>query len=57
MTDDQAANQRLKKILHGAFSGPPTPLKDVPTKWGKQRADPKNQRPRKRRRQRKKSAA
>jgi hypothetical protein len=49
--------QRLKKILKGAFGGPPTPLKDIPTRWGEQRAERKNQQPKKRRRQRKKSAA
>jgi hypothetical protein len=30
--------KRLEAILQGAFSGPPTPLKDVPKKNGKQRA-------------------
>jgi hypothetical protein len=44
------AEQRLQKILQGAFSNPPTPLKDIPTRWGKQRAEPKKQPPRKRRR-------
>jgi hypothetical protein len=29
--------QRLQKILKGAFSGPPTPLKDIPTKSGESR--------------------
>jgi hypothetical protein len=29
--------QRLQKILQGAFAGPPTPLKNVPTKAGKPR--------------------
>lgn len=28
---------RLKRILQGAFSGPPTPLKDIPTKTGESR--------------------
>jgi hypothetical protein len=56
--DDDGAeetDQRLKKILKGAFSGPPAPLMDIPTRWGKQRAT-KNQ-PRRKRRQHKKSAA
>ena len=30
--------ERLQKILQGAFEGP-TPLKDIPTRWGKQRAE------------------
>jgi hypothetical protein len=25
---------RLQKLLAGAFSGPPTPLKDIPTREG-----------------------
>jgi hypothetical protein len=28
-------DQRLSKILRGAFSGPPTPLKDIPVSQGK----------------------
>lgn len=47
---------RLQKILQGAFSGPPTPLKRIPKKNGESRAVGKDQ-PRKRRRQRKKRAA
>jgi len=35
---DEETRQRLRKILRGAFSGPPTPLKAVPTKQGKPRA-------------------
>jgi len=39
MDDDQyspkATEQRLQKILKGAFSGPPAPLKDIPTRTGK----------------------
>jgi hypothetical protein len=31
-------DQRLEKILRGAFSGPPTPLKDIPKKSGESRA-------------------
>jgi hypothetical protein len=29
--------ERLQKILQGAFSGPPTPLKDIPTRTGESR--------------------
>ena len=39
-TDDES-QQRLQKILRGAFSGPPTPLKAVPTRHGNKRAEPK----------------
>ena len=53
---DADAQQRLKAILQGAFSGPPTPLKEVPTRSGKKRAERKDQPPRKRR-QRKNRAA
>jgi hypothetical protein len=60
LTGDQysadEAEQRLKKILQGAFGGPPTPLKDIPTRQGKQRAKPKRQPP-KPRRSRKERAA
>jgi hypothetical protein len=48
--------QRLQSLLHGAFSGPPTPLKDIPKRNGETRAIGKDE-PRKRRRQRKKRAA
>jgi hypothetical protein len=34
MKDDHGEQQRLQKILQGAFSGPPTPLKDIPTRDG-----------------------
>jgi hypothetical protein len=30
--------KRLRKILEGAFSGPPTPLKAIPKKNGESRA-------------------
>lgn len=36
MTNDDT-EQRLQKILKGAFSGPPTPLKDIPTRYGENR--------------------
>jgi len=29
--------ERLQRILQGAFSGPPTPLKDIPTREGESR--------------------
>jgi hypothetical protein len=29
---------RLQELLRGAFAGPPTPLKDIPTKEGVKRA-------------------
>jgi hypothetical protein len=64
MGDDQhgpkETGQRLQKILQGAFSGPPTPLKDIPKKSGvarAPRAENEAQPPRKRRRQRKNRAA
>jgi hypothetical protein len=52
--------RRLQKILQGAFSGPPTPLKDIPKRNGESRSFvPKEpQRVRRRlRRQRKNRAA
>lgn len=53
----EETEQRLEKILRGAFAGAPTPLKDIPTKEGAARAKrAKNDHPRKRR-QRKKRAA
>jgi hypothetical protein len=33
----EETEQRLQKILQGAFSGPPTPLKDIPTRDGESR--------------------
>jgi hypothetical protein len=30
-------NQRMERLLRGAFSGPPTPLKDIPKKSGESR--------------------
>jgi hypothetical protein len=48
--------QRLEAILKGAFAGPPTPLKDMPTRSGETRKlERKPQR--RRRRQRKNRAA
>lgn len=49
--------QRLHKILHGAFSGPPTPLKDIPKRNGESRSLEKKEPQRRRLRQRKKRAA
>jgi len=34
----QETQQRLRNILQGAFSGPPTPLKRIPKKSGESRA-------------------
>jgi hypothetical protein len=36
--DQKKIEPRLQKILQGAFSGPPTPLKDIPKKSGESRA-------------------
>jgi hypothetical protein len=36
--NEQQQQERLQAILHGAFSGPPTPLKDIPKKGGESRA-------------------
>jgi hypothetical protein len=30
-------DQRMKKLMQGAFSGPPTPLKDIPKRNGEPR--------------------
>jgi hypothetical protein len=57
--DQKETEERLHKVLQGAFAGPPTPLKDIPKKSGvtrASRAKKDDQRPRKRR-QRKKQAA
>jgi hypothetical protein len=34
---DEETARRLRRVLEGAFAGPPTPLKDVPTRSGKRR--------------------
>jgi hypothetical protein len=34
----QEAQHRLKSVLRGAFSGPPTPLKHIPKRSGESRA-------------------
>jgi hypothetical protein len=36
--DDDEPQYRLQKLLQGAFSGPPTPLKDIPKKSGGSRS-------------------
>jgi hypothetical protein len=43
----QSTTDRLQKILRGAFSGFPTPLKDIPTLNGESRAVRKKNRPQK----------
>lgn len=56
---EEQTKRRVEAVLRGAFAGPPTPLKDIPTKEGvtrAARADKDAQPPRKRR-QRKKRAA
>jgi hypothetical protein len=35
--DTKETEQRLQKALQGAFSGSPTPLKDIPTRSGESR--------------------
>jgi hypothetical protein len=48
--------QRIGAVLRGAFAGPPTPLKEIPKRNGKQRKVGKTQR-RPRRKARKSRAA
>jgi len=48
--------QRLQAILHSAFAGPPTPLKDIPKRNGESRAE-KPAKVQRRKRQRKNRAA
>jgi hypothetical protein len=55
--DADETDQRLKQILRGAFSGPPTPLKDIPTRAGESRSLKRKKPQRRLRRQRKKRAA
>jgi hypothetical protein len=57
MKHSDADDQRLRKILAGAFSGPPTPLKDIPTRAGESRSLKRKTPQRRKRRQRKKRAA
>jgi hypothetical protein len=35
--DAEETKRRMQKVLQGAFSGPPTPLKDIPTREGESR--------------------
>jgi hypothetical protein len=35
---DESKESRLRRLLDAAFSGPPTPLKNIPKKSGKSRA-------------------
>jgi hypothetical protein len=53
----KSPEERLQKILQGAFSGPPTALKDIPTKAGESRKLQRKKPQRRLRRQRKKRAA
>ena len=55
--DQQFETQCLQKILQGAFSGPPTPLKDIPTRSGKSRKLQRKKPQRRLRRRRKERAA
>jgi hypothetical protein len=55
--NQEEAQQRLQKILQGAFSGSPTPLKDIPTRTGESRSLKRKKPQRRLRRQRKKRAA
>jgi hypothetical protein len=50
------SEQRLQRLLQGAFAGPPTPLKDVPKKSGELRA-PKTKKKTNRRQNRKREAS
>ena len=54
---DEETEQRLQAILRGAFGGPPTPLKDIPTRDGESRSLKRKKPQRRLRRQRKKRAA
>ena len=54
---EEETKQRLQKILQGAFSGPPTPLKDIPTREGESRKLERKKRQLRSRRQRKHRAA
>jgi hypothetical protein len=50
MDDDRPTKseteQRLQAILRGAFSGPPTPLKEIPKRNGESRGSKKIRKPR-----------
>ena len=53
---EQEIDARVRAVLRGAFSGPPTPLKDIPKRNGESRAE-KVKKAQRRKRQRKKRAA
>lgn len=55
--DAKQTERRLGRLLQGAFSGPPTPLKDIPTKTGESRKLQRKKPQRRLRRQRKNRAA
>jgi hypothetical protein len=54
---EEATEKRLQKILQGAFNGPPTRLKDIPTRDGESRKLKRKKPQRRLRRQRKNRAA
>jgi hypothetical protein len=57
-SNTEKSAERLQKLLQGAFSGPPTPLKNIPKKNGESRRIGKKKPQRRRlRRQRKNRAA
>ncbi len=39
---EHKTRERLRKILRGAFAGPPTQLKDIPKRHGESRVERKN---------------
>ena len=53
----EETKQRLQKILRGALSGPPTRLKDIPTRTGKPRKLTRREPQRRLRRRRKSRTA
>jgi hypothetical protein len=40
---DAETERRMQSLLQGAFSGPPTPLKDIPKRDGESRSIAKDQ--------------
>jgi len=53
---DKDTHQRLQKILEGAFTGSPTPLKDIPKKNGESRFKKQKKMPSQSKKKRKKAA-
>jgi hypothetical protein len=53
----EETQERLQKMLCGAFSGPPIPLKNIPTKTGESRKLQRKKPQRRLRRQRRNRAA